>query len=256
MKPAFKYAAVLLGAWLFFMLMLFPAGHAYQWIGARVSLPVDLYQIDGSLWSGSARTAVIAGKPVGQLHWRFRPHALLLGRLEFRIDMQRDNGRFEGLAGRALNGSMYLRDARVDITLNEAALLAGYGDLGLAGRLDASIRQVRLGRDGLTGAEGLIEVAGAGIGPPLNVQLGGYAMEITSGEDAIHGALRDSGGPLQTEGTLLVNPDGSFRFTAGFSPRGSGSEELMRALRMIGTPGAGGKVTVSQQGRIVLPMQP
>lgn len=256
MKSVAGHAAVLLGAYLLFVLIQLPAGHAYYWLDPGRQAPVALYQIDGSIWSGEARTAVIAGTAVGPLSWSLRPWALVLGRVELHLTVDHnDGGRLEAIAGRTLGGEVYLRDATLAMSLNELASLAGQQDMGLTGRLDADIRSAAVKGELITRAEGRAEITDAGIGPPIDVRLGAFTIDIETSGDVIRAKIADAGGPLQTEGVLLLNPDGSYRLNAGFTPRDPGSpdgEKLMDALRMVGRPAGRGKVTVTRQGKLEL----
>lgn len=256
MKIRAGYAALLIGAYLVFVIAQLPAARVVHWLqSSGGALPVALHQIDGSVWRGSAQNMIGAGQSLGRVVWTFRPQALPLGRIEFALDITRDDGRISANAGRSLDGALYLRDARLALPLNDLAMLAGQPDMGLAGRVSADIRRAAFGTAEIIAIEGRIDIAGAGIGAPVNVTLGDFTLDIKTTDDVIRGTLKDKEGPLRTDGVIVMNPDGSYRLNASLSARDPANTELTQALRMIGTPGAGGTVTVTQQGRIAIPKQ-
>ncbi len=253
MKLRAGYAALLIGAYLAFVIAQLPAARVVHWLQANNALPVALYQVDGTLWRGQARTAVIAGQPAGPLDWTFRPAALLTGRVEFTLVLSINSGRLDTIAGRSLGGTNYLRDARLAMSLNDATMLAGQPDMGLTGRVNANLQRASLGEAGITALEGRVEITGAGAGPPVNVTLGGFTIDIETSDDVIRGTIKDNDGPLRTDGVVVLNPDGSYRLNAGLSARDPANTQLTQALALIGTPGAGGRVMVTQQGSIAIP---
>jgi hypothetical protein len=255
MKRYAGYAALLIGAYLIFVLTQLPAAYVVYRLQSANSLPVALYQVDGTLWRGQARSAVIADQAAGPLDWTFRPHALLAGRAEFSLALNRNGGRLDMVAGRSLDGTVYMRDARLAMTLNDVVMLAGQPDMGLTGRVSADLRRANLGEAGITALEGRVEITGAGVGPPVNVALGGFTIDIETSGDVIRGTIRDDNGPLQADGVIVLSPDGSYRLNAGLSARDPADTQLAQALAMIGTPGAGGRVMLTQQGRIALPIR-
>lgn len=250
-----RYATLLISAYLVFVIGQLPAAHVVHWVQAGAALPIGLYQVDGTLWRGQARTVIIAQQAAGAFDWTFRPFALLTGRIEFQLAVDKNGGRVDTIAGRSLDGTRYLRETRLEMPLNDVTMLAGQPDMGLAGRVSADLRRASLSAAGIAALEGRIEVIDAGVGPPLNIKLGGFTMDIETGDDVIRGTLKDNKGPLQTDGVFTLNQDGSYRFNATLSARDPANVEMVKALRMIGTPGVGGRVTLTQQGRIALPLQ-
>ncbi len=250
-----RYAALLIGAYLVFVIGQLPAAHVLHWLQSRTALPVELYQVDGTLWRGQARTVIIANQAAGPLDWTFRPFALLTGHIEFLLTLDKTGSRVDTIAGRSLGGVSYLRETRFEMSLNEVAMLAGQPDMGLTGRVSADLRRASLGGSGITALEGRVEITGAGVGPPVNITLGGFTIDFETGDEVIRGTLKDNNGPLQADGVIVLNPDGSYRFNVALNARDPANVEMVKALRMIGTPGAGGRVMLTQQGRFAIPLQ-
>ncbi len=254
MKRHAGYAALLIGAWLVFLLWQLPADRMVGLAQSANALPVALHQVEGTLWRGSARTVVIGGQIAGPLDWTFRPSALFTGRIEFRVGLSAGSGgRLDTIAGRSFDGALYLRNARAALALNDAALLAGQPDMGLNGRVNAELQRLRLDASGIARLEGRIDITGAGIGAPFNVTLGNFTAELETAEQVIRATIKDREGPLQTDGVIVLNPDGNYRLNATLAVRDPANTQLAQAIAMMGRPDRNGRVTISQQGRITLP---
>ncbi len=255
MKRYAGYAALLIGAWLVFLLWQLPAAQVAGHVQSSGAMPLALHQVEGTLWRGSAGTVVAGGQVAGPLNWTFRPLALFTGRIEADIVLTVGEGnRIDAVAGRGLDGAPYLRNARATLPLNELALLAGQPDMGLDGRVGLDLQRVRLDANGgIAAIEGRADITGAGIGAPVNVTLGNFTVEIETAEQVIRAMIRDREAPLQTDGVIVLNPDGRYRLNATLSVRDPANTQLAQAISMLGRPDRNGRVAISQQGRIVLP---
>lgn len=246
--------ALFFGAlYLMFLIATMPAALVHGWAVARGWIPATLVGIDGTVWRGRAASARIGPAALEAVAWTFRPSALMLGRLEFDLTARVAGGTLEGRAGRPLVGAPYARDVRLSAPLNELVMLAGEPDMGLAGRLDADIARLRLRTAPVPAIDGRITVDGAGIGPPLDLGLGGFVLEVDTNEEGlIEGTLQDTGGPLRAAGSVVLQENGAWRLKAELAAR-DGHEDLAQALAMLGRPGANGAVTLERSGILRLP---
>lgn len=253
MRRPLGYALFFGVLYLAFLVATVPATLVHGWIAARAALPVGLSGIDGTLWRGRAVSARIGPATVDGPAWTFRPGALFLGRLEFDVDAGVAGGTLRARAGWPLFGAPYARDARLNAPLNDLVMLVGEPDMGLRGRLDADIARLRLRDAPVPALEGTVSVSDAGIGPPLDLALGGLAIDLTTDDEgSVVGALRDTGGTLRAQGTVLVQQNGAWRLQAELAAR-EGQDDLARALAMIARPGPNGAVTVERTGILRLP---
>lgn len=254
MNVRLRYALFFLGAYLLFLAASLPAAQLYQWSAQSGALPVQLYQLSGTLWRGRAATMRMDGLSLDGPAWTFRPAALLLGRVEFGLDATLGSGTLETVAGRTLGGAAYAHELRLAAPIRELAAITGEPDMGLTGRLSAQIDRLRVDGGLLRQLDGRLDVSGAGMGPPLNVALGGFtvAFETDRENGAFNGTLKDTGGPLQAEGTITLQPDGVYVLNARLAAREPGGNGLAQALSMLGRPGPDGRIAVTQSGRIPL----
>ena len=79
---------------------------------------------------------------------------------------------------------------------------------------------------------------------------GSFEINFETTADGIKGVLKDTDGPLQANGILMLKPDGSYQFTASFTPRDATRNDIKQAL--LGNPSPAGKITISRSGKLQL----
>lgn len=248
-----RYGLFFLALYLLFLIVTLPAAQVYRWSVGEGG--AQLYGIDGTLWRGQAQTMRIGALSLDKPAWTFRPGALLLGRTEFRVSAGLGGGGVQAVTGRSLRGALYARDLQLSaVPIDTLAALGGEPDLGLTGRIDASIDALGVSGGQLRELAGRVEANGLGMGPPLDIALGGLTLQFETDrrEDRIRGVLQDTGGPLQAEGSLVLQPTGEYQFVGRVSARGAAAGKLGQTLNMLGRPGPDGRIAINRNGSIPL----
>ncbi len=237
-------------SWLLFLVITFPAGHAYRMVQERTE-GISLAGVDGTLWSGSAELVRVQGITLRNVGWQIHLWPLLLGRTEVALQIRDDALRLDGDLGRTLGGELYLKRLQGRLPVARVQQLTPY-------RVPALEGELRLEELELSAAEGVLRGLGGKVswsdavlifGSPL--ELGGFTLQLQSDDNGITGTLRDSGGPLQAEGKLSLHPDGKYSFEGLFTPR-DGKGELATRMAMLGTPAESGGYRLSFSGRLPL----
>jgi hypothetical protein len=251
MKRYLGYVLLVAGAYLLCLIVQFPAAQIYAWMKPR-GLPVQLYQISGTLWHGRAATAIAGRTRIDTPAWSFHPRALLLGRIEY--DLTGNLGRVpvSAIAGRGIGTPVYIRDSRLALPLNEVLRFVDLQDIGLNGRFQIEIGRLEVREQAIRSVDATVSVADVVFGPPVNITLGGANMRLESSDDVVKGVLKDNGGPLQADGILIYQPNGDYQFSLSLSARNPADTQLRQALRFLGTPNAAGKVSLNRRGHIDL----
>jgi hypothetical protein len=252
MSLKLRYGLFAFAVYLAFLVGDLPASTVYPWLKAHTAFPAELYQLSGTVWNGRAAALRLGNASFEQAAWRFRPQAALLGRMEYALAMNKGQGRLAAIAGRGLDGSLYIRDVDLRLGLEDFADLAGYPQTGLQGQVTAKLPRIALRAHRLSGIEGTVELANAALGPPANVALGGFSLRLETTAQGMRGVLKDTGGPLQADGVLTLQPDGNYRLNANLGVRDPTRSDLAQALKFMGPPGPGGRVVVNYNGRIPL----
>lgn len=250
MKQVGYYGAFALIAYLFFVMIQLPAAQVHALLDNSGALPARLYQVSGTVWKGNAAAADVGANRLENVHWTLRPWALLLGRMEAGIEFSKGDGKVSAIAGRTFGGSVYLHDVSGELPLRDLESFISRNPMGLSGELDIALENLAFAGHLIESLNGTLTIEGAGLGPPVNTTIGNFKMDLETNDEGIRGVLRDTGGPLQAEGLLLLEADGSYKFTVEISLRDPGRSDLRNALRFIGTPSAEGKVSLVQTGKI------
>lgn len=257
MKPVWRYSLVGLVAYFLFVMVLFPADRAFALLKQQGTLPLEGYQISGTLWHGRLGRVRIAGTNIDNIGWRLHPWALLLGRLEMdlrfldessSLDLPNESP-IEIVVGRKLGGAYYLRHSGA--TLDMAALEKRFNKqpYGLTGDISFDLEDIHIVAGQLANISGNLSWQQAGLSAPLNIELGGFDMILETTDGVLQGTLKDNGGPLQVEGVMVLSADKSYRLTMTLRSRDKTRSDIKQALRMFGTPSPDGKVSFVRRGR-------
>ncbi len=252
MKKIWYYGAFTLSIFLLLVISQIPANQVYALLKSNSQLPVSLYQISGSAWQGQATVADIGVNRLEEFRWKLHPWALIQGRLQARIQFSKGTGKMTAVSGRTFGGKIFLHDVDGQLPLNDIESFISKSPMGLIGDLDIKLENLTLSDHLIDTVEGILKIDSAGLGPPIDTTIGNFKMVIDTTDEGIRGVLSDTGGPLQTEGLLLIQPDGSYKLTAEITLRDTSRSDLQNALRLIGTPNPDGKVAIVQSGKLDL----
>ncbi len=243
MPNRYAFIALALGAYIAFVVSMFPAQAAYRWFAPD---EVRMSGVAGTLWSGRAALASAAGLPLRDLRWQLDALPLLIGRAHVRVQTRLAEGIAEARV-RASPGGVVLRDVRLVTSLAALAPVVPIGDA--RGRVDVRLDRLELTDGRPTAAVGQADIAGLTVptfvpgGRGEAVGLGDYALvfEDTNGAGVL-ARFSDKSGPLAVDGTLKLDPDGRYVLEVRAAPRPGAPNELIQALELLGgPPGPDGK---------------
>jgi len=252
-RPVIRYSIIACLLYVAFVLLLVPADRIYAVFKDYISLPLKLYQIEGTLWKGRAGVVQINTERLESVSWDFQPHALLLGRIEIKSAFEKDGGYLNAVIGRRVNGDLYAKNADAKFPASVIEPLLSRIPLGLTGELSITINTMNVSSNIISALDGDIHWRDAGIGQPSNIDVGNFVMVLETTDDGIKGVLNNTDeGPLQVDGLLVLNPDGTYKLTSTFVISDPGRADLKQALRFVGTPGPTGKVSMTRSGTLNL----
>jgi len=252
-KTNLKYTLLILSCYLVFLLATLPAHVAYSlWKqgSANSRAPVQLYDIDGSVWSGKIGKAIIKGQKITAFNWNVNISSLLLGMMEFDFELTVQDGFAKGTAGYSMLGSSSLSNVEAWLPLSQIESLINLAALKPGGALDIKLANLKLGSDkAVLTARGDIAWHGAEMTMFKKLSLGDLQVTFEPNAEGVKGVLSDQGGPLTAEGLLQLSPDKSYTFTGSFGLRGE-QPDLQAALTTMGRFDRDGKVKVSLKGNL------
>lgn len=211
-------------------------------------LPSDLVCEDasGTVWQGACVQLSTNGIRVANLTWSLHPLALL--KLAISADLSSADPAAGG-SGRVVLG----RDGDVSITDLHATLALPAGSQwlppGTSATLIASLPSAKFRNARLITIEGTIDIQQLHISNPA-ADLGSYQLRLQpeASGSMIDGELRDLNGPLAVSAQLRLQPSGAYEINGTVAPRANPSEDLDKALQLLGPADAQGQRTFSLAG--------
>jgi hypothetical protein len=251
-KSTLKYSLFGIIAYLAFLVATMPAGLAYGYWKSTLGgdkVPVNLQDVNGSVWSGKVGKATINGQSLTALTWDIKFLTLLLGIVETDIEFKVTDGYGKGTVGYSFFGGAYFNNVEAWLPLREVENIIKVSAFKPGGALDVKLSNVKLDNNTVVSARGDVAWHGAELTLLKKLVLGDVDVAFEPHEGGVKGVLSDQGGPLSAEGILQLNPDKSYEFDGAFGTRGN-NPDLQNALRTMGRTDRDGKVKVSLKGNL------
>jgi hypothetical protein len=232
------------GAYLAFVIASFPAGTAYRWFAPDT---LALVGVQGTLWSGRAAAASVAGLTLQDLRWRMRPWALFVGRVSADLEARLPDG-FVNARVSASPARVRLTDVRASTSI--AALRGVLPVSGVRGQASASFSELLLAGGWPTSADGELRLAQLeatpfGMSNARLLPLGDYLVRFqpsAAPEGGIAAIFNDTSGPLEVSGTLALDARRAYTLDALVKPRAGANPDLVQGLAfMSAEPDAEGR---------------
>lgn len=252
MKESKAILAALGVAYACFLLWQLPAHEAATLLGPQGGDLLQARALEGSWQHGVARDCTLWGLPVRAIEWRFRPLALLTGRLAVTLRVSNDASRLALTASRGPNTVVF--DELIGrVALAEFTPLLEAVGLQLEGSLDVQLTGVVLREGRITAAQGALVWNEAGlVAPSRRTPLGRLVALVTTTKDGVKVSVNDEGGPLRTAGEFLLTADGGYTLTATVAAREAGGTEGLARLVSLGRQGEDGVVRFTGSGQLPL----
>lgn len=254
MKPWFKYVGLGFLAYLIFFIVEFPANQAYflmEDILDEKKVPIELYDVKGSVWHGKAGRLVYNGRAFNNFSWRFQPVELLKGKLSLALNYKNADGYASTLASMNVLGTLALEDTKVSMSAQEILTLAKIPAFKLGGQFDLNLANLDLADKKLTSVNGRLVWSGAQSIFPQKLVIGDVFANMSTGDDGvINVKLGDSGGPLELNGNLSIMPDGKYDFASEMAAREGRQSALGQSLGFMARYNSAGKAEFKRAGNI------
>jgi general secretion pathway protein N len=249
MKGWWPLAALGLGAFVVFALATLPAQLLLTWLEPS---GVSAAGVSGTAWKGRAQVIVVQGTRVGALEWDLHALKLFTARLAADVKVTRVDGFLQADATLLPSGRLQLSDLRGSAPLH--ALPPNIVRGGWTGTLNLRLDALTLDEGWPTHAAGSVEVID--LTGPANrpVHMGSYQVTFppdADGSETLSGALKDSGGPLQVNGTVQLHATDRRYVIAGLiAARPDAPRDVANALQFLGPPDEQGRVEFGMEGTL------
>ncbi|MEJ2601699.1 MAG: type II secretion system protein N [Gammaproteobacteria bacterium] len=228
------------------LIVLFPARLAVSWFA-----PADLRisGVEGTVWRGRAAAASAGGIYLAPLSWRFRPLALLGGRVGYHIDTGLPGGEVTGDVAVTVTGAVRLADLEASLRLSDIGRMLPVAQA--QGRLRANLERATF-RDGWpTELVGTVSIEDLVYIPAGSNPIGSYRVEFLPRDDGdLRGVLSDGGGPLEVAGEIRLADERTYELRGQVRARPGAPNSLTNSLRFLGSPDQAGMREFSLAGRL------
>lgn len=248
MKRVWRYLAIGVTVYLLFLVSNFPAERIKTLLESRVA-DLSLHAVTGSVFSGQARQLVYQGLDLGSLHWQIRPVSLLLGRAEYRVELEHAENHGHGNIGVTLLGRTYGRD--LELMLLPDRLINHYSPVAVStsGELHLEIEQLDLDGDLPRDLAGRILWQNAAVLEPADMVLGDIEMALLgSGKELAGSIIR--GGVLGASGELALLPGRRYRVNLVLRPGIDASTATLDLLENYTRKQANGDYLIDVSGQL------
>jgi general secretion pathway protein N len=212
-----------------------------SWVLPAASADLRCASVAGSLWSGYCSGLTVRGTALGDLAWQVRPLRLFRGELAAHIDLERAPAIFaRGNVAMGLGGTLLVHDLTASLPLSTQVIAAL--PAGLTGSLHLDLTRARITRQGVVRSlKGRIEARDIIDSSGAVTPLGSFAVTFPGGAGEPTGAVRDLGGPLSVQGSIVLTPQPGYDLSGYVTPRPSAVPALINAIEFLGTPDAQGR---------------
>ena len=224
-----------IGSFLVFTLWSFPAA-----IGFTIMAPDQVagFGVSGSLWNGQAQLINIKGFRIQQAHWHVNPFPIVVGRIAGNATARWASGFIEADYSFGLSGDVSIRELQAAFNLSQ--LDAQINVPGISGEASIQIEKLDWVKGWVSQVIGRGEVRNlsAELIPAGTKQALGsyellYSQTAISDTSPLTGTLRDTGGPLELNGTLMLKPPAAYEFAALIKPRPSATTALTNGIAFL-----------------------
>lgn len=245
------YILIAVVSYLLFTLSAIPAASVYSLLSDK-NLPLKLYGIEGSIWNGSAASAVIPRKPpVEQINWQLNPFALLLASISADFNAQFNEQTVVGHIKLSMAGNVTVSDLKTSMAASEIARLASVplGEFG--GEVFLDIESVSLADSTIPVINGTIIWQNAQVTLTETVDLGQLTIHITPQTNGdLLAKLANDKGSIDISGDVTVSQNKAYILDVVLTPKSNTSPDILQSLGFFAKRQANGSYRVKQNGNL------
>lgn len=248
MKRAWPLLVIGAVAYLLVLVVTFPAVRLVPLLERQVA-GLSLHVVSGSVFSGQAAQLVYQSLDYGHLNWEFRPAGLLLGRVEFHLELSDPAN--PGRANIAITpwGHVYGKD--IELVLSSDRVVNHYSPVPVktSGDIRLTIDTFRVAGEFPEDVAGLVSWEGGVVLDPVEIILGDVSMTLDSREDVLIGSLVE-GGRLEAAGEMQLFADGRYLVNMQILPDNEMSDATLAVLETMGRMQSDGSLLFNTSGKL------
>lgn len=216
-------------------------------VGIVAQPGVAVSGVSGTIWSGSAEEASVAGIYLRDLKWESSVLPLFTGKLAYRVEATPVSGFVETDVRIGFNRTIYLSDFRAAMPLE---ILAGVNNAqAISGSASAQFERVEIVGDLAVAADGVIQVANLVIPEVARESLGSFRADFNTQNNGIVASIEDTDGVLDLAGSLQIRTDRTYQFLAQVILTAKTPDAVRQQLQRLPPPNARGQYELREEGQ-------
>lgn len=229
------------------LVAMLPAQYAFQQLEQHLQ-PIRLTGIEGSIWSGSARTLSDQRFTVHNVSWQVSVWELLSGRINLSWQIDDGLGQASGILV-FTDDDVRLQSLNADLDMQRLVPQLVQIPVRVAGRLVVEDVSLAMRKGSLASAGGQLHWRRATVLRPHYIQLGSFSARLTAQQGALNLQLSDNEAALALQGKLNLQPDRSYHYQTELGIRDATVSGLVEGVAALGPMDDSGAVRLAGQGR-------
>lgn len=251
MKKAISYFTIGLLAYSFFLVSSVPA--TVVWKYAPIVNNVDVKDLSGSLWSGSAQSVTVQGITVNNVQWDFDLPALLSAKLGMNISVGQARSPIYAKGQLEFNGqTLKIDDLFVSSSLEHIQTLVDIPvPAQISGHLSLKATQLVLTKAGCASLDGQLNLQQGTVNTPFaQLDIGQINSTLSCNTQKLMAQIEQRSAMFDSKGALELMPNGHYKISSTVKPSESVSKNIVQGLSFMGKDNGEGIYNFDFNGRI------
>ncbi|MDX2458395.1 MAG: type II secretion system protein N [Gammaproteobacteria bacterium] len=248
MQRAWRLLALGVAAYLLILTTTFPAARVTGMLEERVS-DLSIHAVSGSVFSGQAGQVTWQDLDLGAVHWQFRPMALLLGSIEYLLELTHPANHGRLIAGVSLTGRVYAQD--LELAVLPDRVLNHYSPVAVttSGELLLAFEEIDLADMFSNTTTGQLAWRDAVIFEPVDMVLGQLELGVRGTAEELVGEVIE-GGELGASGEVSLSRDNRYLIRLLLQPGNDVSADTLDMLEAAAQMQPNGDYLIEQSGQL------
>jgi general secretion pathway protein N len=247
-KPAVRYLVVGVTAYLLFLVATVPATYIRSTLQSQVP-ELLLGKLSGTVFSGKVGQVRFQDLELGPVNWHFRPLAVLLLRIEYRLELSHPDSQGHLILGIKPGGEIYGKALEIQLLPDRLINQFSPVQLRSRGMLDLRLDSFEIAGGQLAAVAGTISWQDAAIMSPLELGLGQLELALESRDDYLVGTVT-RGGELGASGDISIQAGGGYTLDLVLRPGNYVDSDTLGLLDAVTQAGPGGSYLLKSSGRL------
>ena len=240
-------------SYMIFMLQQLPAKTAIDWLPKDVLQRSNLRMIGlrGTIWNGQMSQLRLNGFSLANISWQLKALPFLWGDVAYSFKFRQKDA-----FGKA-NAVTDFGGVTLDLTSLQSSFPAAqlmplfYGfPIAIDGQFATDIKHATISKGDQLSLQGEMQWREAALSAPQHILFGDLLVKMQAKDKGTILTVEDQGGPLQMQGQITVQGNGSYVTNLSIAARNTASKALEQSISFLGAKDAQGNMQINYKGKI------